>query len=849
MALRLPWFIPNPAKLPLRERPLLAALAILAVGLGLTLSIASAGQRNARERIQQRMDRQVERTDLSMQAHLVTYEGLLRGAKGLFQVQPQVTAEDWRRFVAELDLPGRYPSVKGLAFIEAKDAGHFPIRFSEPAEANPRAVGYDIALDPEQRKAADRAAASGERALTAPIYFHDAGQERSAFALLLPVYKGEPAPTPEARRAALVGWVSAAVYLDKMMDEVMQGMDPDLGTQILGGYHPIRKALAYEANMGGLEGRISDFGTHTQPRIILFKWGEPNWAGRVVPLPSLESAPDYRWPSWFLLLGSTISALLAGLAWSLVSTRARAVAMADGMTRALQETLNRHERHAAQTPLGLLEWDAEQRIRSWNPAAARLFKRPEAEALGQPVVPLLALDTPDAEAAMLRALDAVRNAETGAEHTLDCRTKEGDALICRWYTSPLLDGKGIFLGATALVEDLTEARKSEEALRLGQKLESLGLLAGGISHDFNNLLAAVQANLDAARQLTDGAAPGVEFLDRARLGTERATELCRQILDYSGQGPLATQPVQLNKVVTEMAELLAASRPPGVTLRFQLAPDLPNVQADPVQMQQVVLNLVTNATEAIGEAEGAVAISTSHRVYSDLELEQGYPGQGLLPGPYVSLRVKDSGCGMDEAVLARIFDPFFTTKFSGRGMGLATVQGIVKAHRGGLRVNSKPGAGSTFVAILPASPAPRPSMEIPEDEPGFGVVLVADDEEPVRTVMALTLSKAGFEVLAARDGSEALKLFEENQDLLRCALLDKVMPGLDGMAVMRAIRAARPDLPVILCSGFTESGAVPAREAGGPDGFLRKPFRTQDMLKALRRALREAEARGLGAGA
>ncbi len=839
LAIRLPWFIPKPAKLPIREHPLLAALAILAAGLGLTAAIYVAGQRNAEDRIRQRLDRQVERTDLSIQAHLFIYEGLLRGARGLFDVQSQPKAEDWQRFVQGLDLPDRYPSVKGLAFVESAGSGRYLIRYSEPAAQNPRAVGYDIGIDPEQRRAAERAVETGDRAITAPIYFHDGGQERPAFALLMAVYKGPMPATPEGRKAALLGWVSTAVYLDTMMEEVMKGMDPDLGIQILGGYHPVRRALAFEHNMDGLEGRSFSSAVRSQPRVIDFKWGDRGWAGRVVPLPSFEAAPDYRWPVWFLGLGCVISVLFAGLAWSMISTRARAMAMADRMTFVLKETLRRHESHVMNTPLGVLDWDANHIIRAWNPAAERLFKHSEAEAIGHPVVELLCLGTAAAEAEMMRALASIAASEAGTQHTLDCRAKDGQALICRWYSSPLQQGGGAFMGATTLVEDLTEARKSEEALRQGQKMESLGLLAGGISHDFNNLLTALMGNLEAARQMTDPEAPAARFLERACLGTERAAELCRQILDYSGQGSLTAKSVQLNKVVNEMTELLAVSRPPGVSLRFQLAPDLPPILADPVQIQQVVLNLVTNATEAIGEAEGSISISTSHRVYSDLELEQGFPGAALAPGLYASLRVKDSGCGMDEAIQARIFDPFFTSKFTGRGMGLATVLGLVKAHRGGIRVNSKPGAGSTFVLVFPAVAMAAP-LALPEEESapetGTGVVLLAEDEEPVRTVMALSLSRAGYEVLAAKDGSEALRLFEDNRDIVGCVLLDKVMPGMDGMAVMRAIRMAKPRMPVVLCSGFTESGPVPGREAGGPDAFLRKPFRTEDMLRAVRRA-------------
>ncbi len=842
--MRLPWFSKSPPVM--REHPFLTALGILFFGLGLSVTISVIGQRHASERIQARVDRQVQRTYLSMQEHLFTYEGLLRGGRGLFEVRTKIAEDDWRRFVEELDLPHRYPSVKGLAYIEPVpgDKGErFLIRYSEPVLLNPNAVGYDIGLDPEQRGAAIRAMESGQSAITAPIYFKDSGRERPAFGLLLPVYMpGTMAFTPAARRAAHLGWISAAIYLDTMMDEVMREMDPDFGTQIFGGNHPVHGNLAYQHNTGALKGHRSI----TPPRQLDFKWGDRAWVGRVTPLPSFDQTADYRWPTWALITGSVISLLLAGLTWSLISTRARAVAMSKSMTRALEEALRRHESHVENTPLAVMEWDPEGKVRTWNPAASRIFGYTEAEALGRGVVELLALT--EGPGSLATTLENIAWSKAGTHSSLECRAKNGHTIICGWYSAPLLGEDGEFLGATTLIEDLTSARQREEALRQGQKLESLGLLAGGIAHDFNNILTALLGNLDAAVEATDERSPAMEHLLKAITSAERAGDLSTQILVYSGKGAFTTKEVLLNHVVEEMTELLAISRPPGITLRLQLAPDLPFIQADPIQMQQVVMNLILNATEAfegsriIGTPECIITLTTSHRVYSDVELETAFAGQDLLPGPYVSLRVKDSGCGMEEATLIRIFDPFFTTKATGRGLGLATLQGILKAHHGGLWVNSKPEAGTTFNLLFPAAEA-MPALSRKNASGGYeseGTVLLADDEEAILTITALALSKAGFEVLTAANGLDALKQFASNSEIIRCALIDEVMPGMSGAELMQAMRAMKPELRVVLCSGYSESGivnAAPNNSIAAADAFLQKPYRTADMVDLIRKVI------------
>ncbi len=842
--MRLPWYSKSPPAV--REHPILTSLAILLFGLGLSLIISVVGQREANERIQARVDRQVQRTYLSMQDHLFTYEGLLRGGRGLFEVREKIAGDEWRRFVEELDLPHRYPSVKGLAYIERVPGGEsekFLIKHSEPAVLNPHASGYDIGLDPEQRGAAIRAMESGMSAITAPIYFKDSGRERPAFGLLLPVYRpGGLALTPESRRVAHLGWISAAIYLDAMMDEVMRGMDPDFGTQIFGGNHPVHGSLAYQHNMGPMKGHQG----LTPARQLDFKWGDRAWAGRVVPLPSFDQSADYRWPFWALVTGSIITFLLSGLAWSLISTRARAETMAKNMTLALEEALSRHESHVVNTPLAVIEWDPERKVRTWNPGARRIFGYTEAEALGRGMAELLALT--EGRGALESALEQVAGSKAGTHNTLECRSKNGQAVFCGWHSAALLGAGGEFLGATTLIEDLTQARQREEALRYGQKLESLGLLAGGIAHDFNNILTALLGNLDAAVEAMDERSPAMEHLLKAITVAERAGELSTQILVYSGKGAFTTKAVLLNQIVEEMTELLEVSRPPGIALRLQLAPDLPFIQADPIQMQQVVMNLVINATEAIetitneDNPEGSLTLTTSHRVYSDVELETAFSGQDLVPGPYVSLRVKDSGCGMDEETLSCIFDPFFTTKATGRGLGLSTLQGIVKAHRGGLWVNSKPGAGTTFNLLFPAAEAMPglPSKSVDGHYESEGTILLADDEEAIRTITALAFSKAGFEVLTAANGLEALKQFEANAGIIRCAFVDEVMPGMKGTELITAMRALKPGLRIVLCSGYSKSGPTGADSddpAAAADAFLQKPYRTADAVELIRKLI------------
>jgi two-component system cell cycle sensor histidine kinase/response regulator CckA len=304
------------------------------------------------------------------------------------------------------------------------------------------------------------------------------------------------------------------------------------------------------------------------------------------------------------------------------------------------------------------------------------------------------------------------------------------------------------------------------------------------------------------------------------------------------------QPLSLNEVVREMAHLLGVSISKKVVIKYDLFRGLPSVMADATQIRQVVMNLITNASEAIGEASGVVTLSTRVMDCDDEYLKGVVDDNDPHPaGRYVCLEVCDSGCGMDRATLGRIFDPFFTTKFTGRGLGLAAVLGIVRGHKGALRVYSEKGRGTTFKILLPAhqQEAPPPALDKDSGKTwrGHGLVLVVDDEESVRNMGRRLLERAGFEVVMAADGQQAVDLFARHQERIRLVLLDMTMPRLDGEACYRELRRVDGGVKVIMTSGYSEQEVVSHFVGKGLAGFVQKPYKAADLLPIVRKALGE----------
>ena len=405
--------------------------------------------------------------------------------------------------------------------------------------------------------------------------------------------------------------------------------------------------------------------------------------------------------------------------------------------------------------------------------------------------------------------------------------------------------------AHELVEKEQSARRAAEASeaqsRHVQKLESIGVLAGGIAHDFNNLLHVVLGNADIALGNLTAGSPAREPLEEVVRATLRAADLTRQLLAYSGKGAFVVRHLDLSTEVREMATLLRTSISKQATLAWELTPDLPAVSADPTQIRQIVMNLITNASDALGEAGGTITLRTGVTRLEDLEHQRfGAPLQGEEPveqskGPLVYLEIGDTGSGMSPDTLSRIFDPFFSTKFSGRGLGLAAVMGIVRTHHGLIRIRTEQGEGTAFRVLFPAvagtaSTTAKHSGERSEWR-GSGTILVVEDEEGVREVAERILQDIGFQTIGAEDGRHALDIMEEVGDSVTAVLLDLSMPRMGGAETFRRLREVRPELPILMMSGYTEQVVAPQFDNSGPGntGFLQKPFLAEDLIAVLRR--------------
>jgi PAS domain S-box-containing protein len=452
-----------------------------------------------------------------------------------------------------------------------------------------------------------------------------------------------------------------------------------------------------------------------------------------------------------------------------------------------------------------------------------------------------------------RAKDAIETIYREGETTMEMSliTKEGTAVPFEYRASAVRDADGNPLYIIAVGRDITERRRAEQERRRlemqvlhTQKLESLGVLAGGIAHDFNNILLAILGNVDLVLREVPRRSPIRESVEDIELAAQRAADLTRQMLAYAGRGQFEVKALNLTGLVEETERLLRSSVSKTIFLTLHLRRDLPLVRADATQIQQIVMNLVVNASEAIGEQEtGTVTVSTGVAEYDRAVLVRGRVPECTEAGEYVYLEVTDSGGGMDKEARQRLFDPFFTTKFAGRGLGMSATLGIVRGHEGTIFVDSEPGRGTTIRVLLPALdesvPAQRDRIHAEDSDRwrGEGTILLVDDEERIRSVSARMLRRLGFDVLVAGDGHEAIEVFREHHDEIVGVLLDFSMPHMDGARTHRELRAIRDDIPVILSSGYTEMELERRFGSQGIAAFIQKPYRLRGLEEKLRRAL------------
>jgi len=412
----------------------------------------------------------------------------------------------------------------------------------------------------------------------------------------------------------------------------------------------------------------------------------------------------------------------------------------------------------------------------------------------------------------------------------------------RWYLSravPIGSGNGQVMKWFGTTTDIQDQKEAELALFNKQKLESLGVLAGGIAHDFNNLLCVVLGGASMVADALQIEDPLQGYLTDIVQATERASHLTRQMLAYAGKGQFVMEYVQMSGLVQSTCDLIRASIPKNVKLTVQALSDLAPVKGDSGQLQQVVMNLVMNAAEAIDQADGgSVRVRTSEKNFTAEEIQKiGLITGTLAAGPYIVVEIEDSGSGMDEETKEKIFDPFFTTKFTGRGLGLSAVQGIVRGQKGALELKSAIGSGSTFRVYLPAAPARNvlEESQVPTvQRRGTGTILVVDDEDMVRRMIQLSLENGGFTVRLAASGEEAIAILtDKSEDPISLLLLDLSMPGMSGKQAMEQMKTLGVRIPILICSGYSEEEI--SLEFSGLDiaGVVKKPFTGRQLADAV----------------
>ena len=412
------------------------------------------------------------------------------------------------------------------------------------------------------------------------------------------------------------------------------------------------------------------------------------------------------------------------------------------------------------------------------------------------------------------------------------RRKDGSVGYHIFSATPVVKYEKV-VGYEWFIIDISDRKRVEEEklliqqqLRETQKLESLGVLSGGIAHDFNNILAIIMGYCSLTKMDYELAEKHVPEIEKA---ANRAAELCRQMLAYAGKAQIVNSTFDFVDLVFETVKMLKASLPQNAVIKLESLAKLPFVLGDISQIRQVAMNLIINASEAIGESQGEVSVSIAKTAISDVEPVIDYNGKIISPGWYICLKVTDNGCGMDNETKQRIFEPFYTTKFTGRGLGMSAVLGIIMSHGGALQLFSELGHGTTFKVYLPipnSELAVDKSTQQDSSEPwqGSGTILLVEDEEMLMTMVKVLLNKLGFSVIEASNGKEALELYQKNSDDITLVVTDMGMPVMNGYELFRELKKLKPELPIIISSGFGDADVTSKIAREDIAGLISKPY-------------------------
>jgi len=813
-----------------------------------------------------RFEIEAQRIKLAVIDRFEGYEELMSGMKGLFVASHDVEHGEWRDYVRSLDTEIHNPEIQFFGFVDHVTPDHsieffrfleteYARKFSESSRGNDDAyrirylepltsrnvilLGRDLHQETAFRYAMERARDTGKVNLAygAPLFGSSPQNptSRDAVVLFLPVYRnGMDSSNEENRQKALSGFILTQFRVSDMMNHLSERMAPDVTLRLFEGtqMHPSRLLFHSDTPQRGGARRQPAFMTVMQIQVL-----GRSWLMHFATGPLFEASIDHARPNLILMSGLMGSFLLFGMVWSLVRG-ADALMLAGNMS----EEIRLRDRAIAATSNGVLITDPSQPdnpIVYVNSSFERITGYSASEALGRNPRFLWGQD---GEQRMLGELRVAIREKRECRVELRNYRKDGTLFWNELSVSPVRNDEGAVTHFVGIQVDITERKRTEEAMLGVQKLESLGVLAGGIAHDFNNLLAVVLGNAELGlKELRTH--PARQFIEQIEIASMRGAELCKQMLAYSGKGRFVIQPIQLNQVMEEMTHLLEVSISKRVNLEYQLAPKLPLVEVDATQIRQVIMNLVVNASDAIGDQDGTITVSTG-LMRADAKYLAETPLTDLKPGEYVYLEVKDTGCGMSPDTKARIFDPFFTTKFMGRGLGLAALLGIARGHRGTIRVDTELGTGSSFRFMIPCMPnvqmQPVAAPTSVAAWQGSGTVLVVDDEDDIRIVIARMVESLGFHAVTATDGEQAVRIFREQSDRIELVLLDLTMPHMSGEEAFNEMRRIRPETRIVVMSGYNEEETKGRFDGNSFAGFIQKPFRLSDLRFKLEKAFTHA---------
>ena len=848
--------------------PLLAGMVSLAVTGWLWDHERHTQERHLKDNFEFGLRQAVTRIEQRM----TSYEQTLRGVRGLFDASDDVSRRDFAAYVDAQLAGADFAGLRMIAYapllradqvaakVDALRAGGLPdfairppgtrervapLVYSAPETANGQAaLGYDPLAEPARRAAMLRAGDSGGAAITRLTrLFGTAAQEpASGFLMFMPLYeKGQILDTTEARRTHLVGWVFAAFRVGDLMSSLYGEGTPGLDVRIYDGVDVGPETLMYPDDGAAVAATPARFDAQE-----FIGFAGHTWTVAVRSTPEFERRYRNDAAPIIAIAGTGLSLLLALLTWQLVTARERADAAARLMTQQLRDGAERYRRIVETANEGIWTFDADERTSFVNPKLQQLLGYAADEMLGRRCGDFLA----DQGVASSTGGPGLQLPSAAVEQRdVRFRRKDGGDLWATLSTSPILDAAGRHAGVLAMVTDVTD-RKAAEAnrttleaqLRQSQKMEAIGTLAGGIAHDFNNILAAILGNVSMVEQDLGMAHPSKGRLEQIAKAGVRARNLVQQIVAFSRQQPQELVTLPLRPLLEETIELLRSTLPARVQLELRACDETLHVGGDATQLQQVLMNLCTNAWHALHGSTGHIIVGIER---AEVDVRTAARLDGLRPGAHAHVWVSDDGCGMDETTRLRVFEPFFTTKVVGlgTGLGLSVVHGIVTLHRGAITVSSTPGVGSTFDMYFPlAQPtaaAPPADLDAPAPRgDGQHVLYVDDDPVMLLTVEAL-LQRMGYRVTCVNDPLEVLGLWRAQPDAFDVVVTDFNMPAMSGLDLAVELGRLRPGLPIVISSGYVTEAMRADILRAGVHHVLQKEYTLEQLGEIVHRALNE----------